>query len=103
MYRGAVYSLMVLGLAHTGTSIATVYLMDVHGFGMLEQFAFCPSWFAVDPLLTAMIAGITQSFFSYRVYIVSGRRKVLPAFILVLTALQLGKSFITHLQAIHVS
>lgn len=84
------YTICFVAYLHTGTSIATIYIMVVHNFGNVAQFASCPWPFALDPITTAIIAFIAQAFFSYRVYIISGRKMLLPGFILLLTLLQLA-------------
>ncbi|ORY92482.1 hypothetical protein BCR35DRAFT_348870 [Leucosporidium creatinivorum] len=90
IYSLAVYTILFFGFLHTGTSIATIYIMVVDNFGVVSQFARCPWPFAMDPIITAIIAFIAQTFFAYRVYILSNRKLVLPGFILFLTLLQLS-------------
>jgi len=41
---------------------------------------------------SAIVAFIAQTFFAYRVYILSNRQLVLPGFIFFLTLLQVGES-----------
>ena len=46
--------------------------------------------FTVEPIFTGVVAAIVQSFYAFRVYAVSNRRRILPALILALSAVQLG-------------
>jgi len=52
VYTVAVYSVLFFGFVHSGTCIATVYIMVVDKFGDVAQMASCPWSFAVDPVLT---------------------------------------------------
>lgn len=85
-----VLAVFLVSTAHTAVSCHIVWYHGIEHFGDASKLADCVWSFAVDPLLTALVAAIVQAHYAWRVYLVGGRRPWMPALILVLTLLQLG-------------
>ncbi|TNY20029.1 hypothetical protein DMC30DRAFT_417366 [Rhodotorula diobovata] len=88
--RPLVLAVFLISTAHTAVSCHIVWYHGIEHFGDASKLADCVWSFAVDPLLTALVAAIIQAHYAWRVYLVGGRRPWMPALILVLTLLQLG-------------
>ncbi|KAI5475797.1 nuclear export protein noc3 [Pseudohyphozyma bogoriensis] len=101
IYIWAVWILFWLGVLHTIASCSLVYESTVKHFGNGLNLFVIPWGFCVDPIITALQAGIVQTFYAYRVYIVSGRSLGIPAFLAVLTAAQLGFGLFCTVYAFH--
>ncbi|KAK4703613.1 hypothetical protein P7C70_g2608, partial [Phenoliferia sp. Uapishka_3] len=90
LYFLLVTGLLSLDLAHTVFSCWTVYDATVSHFGNLAHLAKAPWMFAVDPLMTGIVASVVQFFYAYRVYVMSKRGFALPLVICTFSAIQLG-------------
>ncbi|GAA5945091.1 hypothetical protein JCM10213_001555 [Rhodosporidiobolus nylandii] len=87
---GIVSFLMTTDVFHTAISCYTIYLWTVTNYGNLAIMVHSPWSFTWDPFLTGVVAFVVQSFYAWRVYIVSKRQWYIPAFIMVLSLLQLA-------------
>ncbi|TNY20030.1 hypothetical protein DMC30DRAFT_417367 [Rhodotorula diobovata] len=90
LVRFAVLSVFLVSAVHTAVSCHITWFYGIEHFGDEARLADCVWSFAVDPLLTALVAAFVQSHYAWRVYLVGKRSAWAPGVILVLTALQLG-------------
>ncbi|ORY41108.1 hypothetical protein BCR35DRAFT_311375 [Leucosporidium creatinivorum] len=87
IFRWGVIVLLGLDLITTIFAAISCYNLSVTELPPPDR---APWSFAINPLLVGIVTTIVQSFYSYRVYVVSNRDRFLPAFILLLALLQLG-------------
>jgi hypothetical protein len=90
VYWWLVTVLLLLDLTHSAISCYTVYFWCVTSFGNPAVLAISPFSFGIAPALEAFIATVVQSFYAYRVYIISNRNKWLPFGIMLGSLVGLG-------------
>ncbi|BGP15932.1 hypothetical protein JCM10213v2_003924 [Rhodosporidiobolus nylandii] len=90
IYRSAVSFVTLVGTLHTFFSLHAIWQYSVTALVNPSLFLSSPWSFAVDPLLTALIACVVQSSYAWRIYLLSKRSPWLPSLIVALTVVQLG-------------
>ncbi|SCV74792.1 BQ2448_7821 [Microbotryum intermedium] len=90
VYKVAVYFLFVLDTAHSAFCCMTIYWWTVTHYANPVVLFTSPWTFTVDPAMTAIATIICQTFFAYRVYVISGRKWLVPMLIMMLSVLQFG-------------
>ncbi|ORY73602.1 hypothetical protein BCR35DRAFT_333614 [Leucosporidium creatinivorum] len=91
-HRLLVYTMLAVDLFHTATSSATVYHFCVSEWGVPTAHIYCPWTFWIEVVTTGFATTLCQTFYSYRIYVVGGRRPLIPSAIMFLSLLQLGFS-----------
>ncbi|GAA6042363.1 hypothetical protein JCM8097_004478 [Rhodosporidiobolus ruineniae] len=84
---GMVSFLLVCDVFHTAISVATIYNWTVSHYGDLTALVKSPWMFSWDPFLCGVVAITVQCFYAWRVFVVSKRKWLLPAAIVVLAVL----------------
>ncbi|GAA6042379.1 hypothetical protein JCM8097_004485 [Rhodosporidiobolus ruineniae] len=84
---GMVLFLLVCDVFHTAISVATIYNWTVTHYGDLTALVKSPWMFSWDPFLCGVVAITVQCFYAWRVFVVSKRKWLLPAAIVVLAVL----------------
>jgi hypothetical protein len=65
----------------------------VDNFGNVTKLALAPTTYSIEPIFSGITASIVQSYYGYRLYMVSGRKKIFPVIIGILSLAQLGFAF----------
>lgn len=85
-----VYSLFVIDLFHSALCCYSCYWYMVTHWGDPAALGTMPWTFYVEPSIIGVVSLACQSFFAWRVFIVSGRNKIIPGCIVVLSVLSMG-------------
>ncbi|KAM0746472.1 hypothetical protein T439DRAFT_139422 [Meredithblackwellia eburnea MCA 4105] len=92
LYQYSVAFLYLVAVLHTTTACYSTYERFVLNYANPE-FLLVAGWsFTTGASLTGITAFIVQSWYAYRVYVVSGRKKLLPAVILLFSFASVGFS-----------
>ncbi|ORY88199.1 hypothetical protein BCR35DRAFT_22076 [Leucosporidium creatinivorum] len=78
----AISVLYLLGFFHIATTSTTLYTYTVLHFGDYAYLVIPPWSFPIGAALTGIFSGVAQVYFARQVYILGGRKKLLPALIL---------------------
>ncbi|ORY73604.1 hypothetical protein BCR35DRAFT_326072 [Leucosporidium creatinivorum] len=89
-YRFIVYGLFFIDLFHSAMCCHTIYVWSITSWGNPAGLVHMPWTFYVEPSIVGIVTIICQSFYAYRVYIVSGRRFLVPSVILLLSFISMG-------------
>lgn len=78
----AISVLYILGFFHVATMSITLYTFTVLHFGDYAYLVYPPWSFPIGAALTGIFSGVTQTYYARQVYILGGRKKLLPGLIL---------------------
>lgn len=78
----AISVLYILGFFHVATLSTTLYTDTVLHFGDYAYLVYPPWSFPIGAALTGIFSGVAQTYYARQVFILGGRKKLLPALIL---------------------
>ncbi|KAM0748598.1 hypothetical protein T439DRAFT_327862 [Meredithblackwellia eburnea MCA 4105] len=84
--------LLMLDLLGTVGAAFQAFVLTVKEWGNVAFLTRdrSPFGFNINPIITGIVAAIVQLFYAYRVWVVSGRKRVIPIIICILTFIQFG-------------
>ena len=93
LFRCVVGIMLFVSLLHSVAAMAMAYNWTITNYGNARIVDKAQLAFTLDVPIDGIAAFFTQAFFAERVWLISGKKKVIPIIILSLTSIQLGWSF----------